>query len=181
MIHKIICLVTVGLVLTAVTGVAEESGTKTSDAKMRVGTYDSRAIAVAFVGSEAFSKWMGDLKVENNKAKVAGDQKRIAELGAEAAARQKLMHKQGFSTAPVDNILDQIKDRLPMIKEKAGVNALVSKWDKAGLTKYKDAELVDITMALVDALNPNDRQRKSAIEIQKHDPIPLEQAESIKD
>jgi len=180
-IHKIICLVTVGLVLTAITGVAEESGTKTSDAKMRVGTYDSRAIAVAFVGSEAFSKWMGDLKAGNDKAKAAGDQKRIAELEAEAAARQKLMHKQGFSTAPVDNILDQIKDRLPAIKEKAGVNALVSKWDKADLAKYKDAELVDITMALVDALNPNDRQRKSAIEIQKHDPILLEQAESIKD
>ena len=181
MIHKIICLVTVGLVLTAVTGVAEESGAKTSDAKMRVRTYDSRAIAVAFIGSEAFSKWMGDLKAGNDKAKAAGDQKQIAELEAEAAARQNLMHKQGFSTAPVDNILDQIKDRLPAIKEKAGVTAFVSKWDKAGLAKCKDAELVDVTMALVDAFNPNDRQRKSAIDIQKHDPITLEQAESIKD
>ena len=124
---------------------------------------------------------MGDLKAEKDKAKAAGDQKRIAEIEAEGATRQKLMHKQGFSTAPVDNILEQIKDRLPAIKEKAGVNALVSKWDKAGLAKYKDAELVDVTMALVDAFNPSDRQHKSAIGIQKYDPIPLKQAENIKD
>lgn len=159
----------------------EETSGQPSAAKVRVGTYDSRSVAVAFAGSEAFNKWMGDLKAEKDKAKTARDQKRIAEFEAEATARQKLMHKQGFSTAPVDNILDQIKDRLPAIKEKAGVTALVSKWDKAGLAKCKDAELVDITMALVDAFNPNDRQRKSAIEIQKHDPIPLEQAENIKD
>lgn len=61
------------------------------------------------------------------------------------------------------------------------MTALVSKWDKDGLARYRDAELVDVTMALVDALNPNDRQRKSAIEIQKHEPIPLEKAEGIKD
>jgi hypothetical protein len=124
---------------------------------------------------------MGDLKAERDKAKATGDQKRVAELEAEGAARQQIMHKQAFSTAPVTNILEQIKDRLPAIKEKDGVIDLVSKWDKPGLAKYKDAEVVDVTMALVDAFNPNDRQRKSAMEIQKNDPIPLEQAEKIKD
>lgn len=159
---------------------AEEAGGKPT-AKVPVGTYDSRSVAVAFAGSEAFSKWMGDLKAENDKAKASGDLKRVSEIEAEGATRQKLMHKQGFSTAPVDDILEQIKDRLPAIKKKAGVIDLVSKWDKAGLARYKDAELVDVTMALADAFNPNDRQRKSAMEIQKHDPIPLEQAEKIKD
>jgi hypothetical protein len=176
-------MVLMGCVATMLAGSArtEEASGKSTAAKLRVGTYDSRSVAVAFAGSEAFNKWMGDLKAEKDKAKAAGDQKRIAELNAEAAARQKLMHKQGFSTTPVDNILDQIKDKLPMIKEKAGVTALMSRWDKTGLAKYQDSELVDVTMALVDAFNPNDRQRKSAIEIQKHDPIPLEQAENIKD
>ena len=58
---------------------------------------------------------------------------------------------------------------------------LLSKWDKDGLARYKDAELVDVTMALVDAFSPGERQRKTVIEIQKHEPIPLEQAEQIKD
>ncbi len=88
---------------------------------------------------------------------------------------------QGFSTAPVTNILDQIKDKLPAINEKAGVSVLLSKWDKDGLVRYKDADLVDVTMALVDAFSPSERQRKTAMAIQEHKPISIEQAERIKD
>ncbi len=157
---------------------AQETGSTT---KVRVGIYDSRSVAVAFAGSPSFNKWLGDLKAEHEKAKASGDQKRVAELEAEGAARQRLLHMQGFSTAPVTNILDKIKNKLPAIKEKAGVSALVSKWDKAALGRYKEADLVDVTLALVDALNPSERQRTSALEIQKHKPIPLEQAEAIKD
>jgi hypothetical protein len=149
--------------------------------KARVGIYDSRAVAVAFAGSAAFNKWLGDLKAEHAKAKASGDQKRVAELEAEGAARQRLLHLQGFSTAPVTNLLDQIKDKLPAINKKARVSVLVSKWDKDVLARYKDADLVDVTMALVDAFSPSERQRKSAIGIQEHKPISLEQAERIKD
>ncbi len=159
----------------------EKHSAKVSSEKVRIGTYDSRSVAVAFAGSAVFEKWLGDLKAEYEKAKASGDQKRVKALEAEGAARQRLMHTQGFSTAPVTNILDQIKDKLPTIKEKAGVSALVSKWDKAGLAQYQDADLVDVTMALVDALSPNERQRKSAIDIQKHEPISLEEAQRIKD
>ena len=159
---------------------ADEPSERSAAGELRIGTYDSRSVAVAFAGSKAFGKWMADLKGEHAKAKAAGDQKRVTELEAEGAARQRLMHKQGFSTAPVTNILEQIKDSLPAIKRKAGVNVLASKWDEEELARYEDAETVDVTLALVDALGPNDRQRKSAIEIQKRDPIPLEQAEKIK-
>jgi hypothetical protein len=157
---------------------AQETGATT---KARVGVYDSRAVAVAFAGSAAFNRWMGGLKAEHEKAKASGDQKRVAELEAEGAARQRLLHMQGFSTAQVTNILDQIKDKLPAITEKAGVKVLVSKWDRDGLARYKDAELVNVTMALVDALSPSERQRKSAIAIQEHKPISLERAKRIKD
>ena len=118
---------------------------------------------------------------EHAKAKAAGDTKRIGELEAEGAARQRTMHKQGFSTAPVDNILEQIKDRLPDIAEKSGVTVLVSKWDKEALAKHPSAEQVDVTMALVDAFSPGPRQRRSASEIQQHAPIPLGQAEKLSD
>ena len=90
------------------------------------------------------------------------------------------MHKQAFSTAPVTNILEMIKDRLPAIREDAGVHMLVSRWDKAALAKYKHAQTVDVTVPLIGALNPTERQRQSAIEIQKHEPIPLQKAEKIK-
>ncbi len=58
---------------------------------------------------------------------------------------------------------------------------LVSKWDKETLAKHPSAELIDVTMHLVDAFNPNERQRKSAVEIQKHQPISLEEADKIDD
>lgn len=178
---RILWVACVATSIMALTGCAGESVRPRAQMKDRIGVYDSRAIAVAFAGSEAFNKWMSGLKAEHQKAKATGNQKRVAELEAEGAERQKLMHKQGFSTAPVENILEQIKDRLPAIKQKAGVGLLVSKWDKDALAKHPSAESVDVTMELIDAFNPNERQRKSAIEIQKHKPIPLNQAEHIKD
>lgn len=147
----------------------------------RVGTYDSRAVAVAYVGTAVHNKDMKELTAEYEKAKNEGNKKRIAELEAQGKAQQVLLHKQGFSTAPVDKILEHIKDRLPEIARKAGVEIILSKWDKKALARYKSAEFVDVTMALVDALQPNDRQRKAAVEIQKHKPISLKQAENIND
>lgn len=160
---------------------AQEGRGAPQPAKVRVGTYDSRSVAVAYAGSDVHRKVLAARRAEYEKAKAMGDQTRVAELEAEGKAGQKLMHKQGFSTTPVDDILERVKDRLPVIQEKAGVVALVSKWDKTGLARYEDAELLDVTMALVDALRPNDRQRTCAIEIQKHEPIPLGQAENIRD
>lgn len=68
-----------GCVVSMLVGSArtEEVSGKSTAAKVRVGTYDSRSVAVAFAGSEAFNKWMGDLKSEKDKVKAAGDQKRI--------------------------------------------------------------------------------------------------------
>jgi hypothetical protein len=154
-------------------------------AKVRVGIYDSRAIAVAFGGSEAFQastgKQLAALRAEYNEAKAAGNQKRVAELEAQGKAQQVLLHKQGFSTAPVDDILDHIKDKIPGIAKAAGVGPIVSKWDKDALAKYKSAELVDVTMPLVNAFHPIERQLKFAIEIQKQPPISLEEAEKLAD
>jgi hypothetical protein len=39
----------------------------------------------------------------------------------------------------------------------------------------------DVTTKLVDAFQPSERQRKAAIDIQKHKPIPLEEAGRIED
>lgn len=165
---------------------AEELATeRADDAKPKVGVYDSRAIAVAFVGSPAYESSEGKkltaLVAEQAKARAEGDQKRAAELEARGKAQQALLHRQGFSTAPVDNILKQIKAQMPGIARAAGVGAIVSKWDKAALAHYPSVELLDVTRAMVKAFHPTEKQLKAAIEIQKHEPIPLEQAEKIDD
>jgi hypothetical protein len=175
-----VCLVVLLLTM-GMLGCAKKAADIPEDVKNRIGVYDSRAIAIAFAGTKPFNQWWGSLQSELEQAKAADNQKRVEELEAEAVARQQLMHMQAFSTAPVDDILEHIKDSLPEIKQKAGVTTLVSKWDQEALARYPSAELVDVTMMLVDALHPNEQQRKHAIEIQKQAPIPLDEAEKIKD
>lgn len=157
----------------------DEALTNAPAAKVRIGIYDSRSLAIAYAGSAPLNQWLRRLRAEHDKAKAAGNQTRAAQLEAEGAAGQRLLHMQGFSTAPVTNILEQIKDKLPAIQEQAGVSVLVSKWDTAALARYRGSNSIDVTTALVDALNPSELQRKRALEIQNHKPISLKEAEQM--
>ena len=147
----------------------------------RIGIYDSRSVAVAYYGSSIQQKQSQVMKDEYNKAKAAGDQAKVSQMEAQGKAQQQEAHMQGFSTASVDNILGYIKDAVLEIKKQENLTVIISKWDKAELKKHTGATTVDITEKLVDAFHPNDRQRKSAIEIQKIKPIPLDEAKNIRD
>ena len=81
-------------------------------------------------------------------------------------ALQQSAHRQAFSTAPVDDLLEQIAEALPAIRRDAGVTALVSIWDAAGLARHAGAERVDVTAALVDAFQPTARQTNWLIALQ---------------
>jgi len=164
--------------LTLLAGCAAKSATRAA-ATGRVGTYDSRAIAVAFAGTETFRQQLAKLQADHEQAKAAGDKNRMAELEQQGMAQQKRLHCQGFSTAPVDDIMINLKEQLSQIARTAGVAQIISKWDKAALARYPDAELVDVTMALVDALHPDARSRKWAMDMQRSKPIPLQQAEKL--
>jgi len=180
---RFIVTVSVLSVLSVALGLQQSSVAqeKSSTAKERIGIYDSRAVAIAWAGSPAHEKKLGQLMAEYKKAKDAGDLETVAKLEAEGKAGQARLHKQGFSTAPVDDILAHISTALPEIQKSTGVRAIVSKWDEAGLKQHPGAETVDVTMRLVDALQPNERQRKTAVDIQKSKPISLEQAKKISD
>lgn len=146
-------------------------------AKETIGIYDSRAIAVAYAGSELHEAQLGKLKGDYDAAKAAGDEARVAALEKQAQEAQRQMHLQGFGTAPVDGLLEQVQGELDRIKAEAGVVALVSKWDEAGLAAHRDAARVDVTDALIDAFHPSERQRKMAIDIQRQTPVPMDELE----
>lgn len=151
----------------------------------RIGVYDSRSIAVAFVNSESYNRTEARLLAERSteleKAEAAGDEKRIAELKAWGKARQGTMHEQAFSTAPVDDILKHIEKQLSGIMKEASVDALISKWDTQALAKHQAATQVDVTLALVDAFGPTEKQRGYAVEIQKRPPVPLDELKEHED
>lgn len=141
----------------------------------RIGIYDSRAVAVAYTGSSFQKAKLNELVSEQKKAKAAGDKKAIARIETEGRTWQAQLHKQGFSTAPVDDLLTHISNELPKIQADAGVTHLISKWNKPELQKHAGAEKIDVTMKLVDAFHPNERQRNYAIEIQKRKPAKLKE------
>ena len=169
--------------LIVMTGLGHLALAQDKDLKNReqIGVYDSRAIAVAFAGSAVHEKQLQQLLSEHKKAKESGDYEKVAKLEAEGKARQQKAHQQAFSTASVDDLLIHIKPALPEIQKAAGVTKIISKWNEAELRKHSQARKVDVTMKLVDAFQPSERQRRSAIDIQKHKPISIRQAERIKD
>ncbi len=166
-------------------GAQNDSSSPGSEAVRAIGVYDSRSVAIAFVGSKVYEATAGKELAEKmaayEKAKAAGDEDQLAELEAWGKAQQQRLHKQGFSTAPVADILKHIDDKLPQIAKAAGVDRLISKWDEQALAGHPSARRVDVTESLIDAFEPNERQRNAALGIRKHRPLSLDKAEKIDD
>lgn len=152
---------------------AQKMEGKTSKSILHVGTFDSRALAMAYYRSAEFMQYMQELRAEHEKAKAAGDEKRIKELEAKGPAQQELMHKQGFSTWPVDNILKKIKEKIPDIAKQANVDVIVSKWNI--VYQRSGIEFIDVTDLMVKPFNPNEDTLKIIKEIQKKDPVPTKE------
>ena len=171
---------TVWFVLSALlpyTGIsAQETETKPERSEVRVGTFDSRLVATAYVRSPLFRQRLAKMQAGLKDAKASGDEKRVKQLEAEGPALQDLIHKQGFSTWPVHDILETIKEELPEIAKQAKIDVLVSKWDVA--FQRKDVELIDVTDLLVEPFSPTEETRKILASLRKQDPVPLDQLET---
>jgi hypothetical protein len=147
--------------------------------KPRVGVYDSRAVAVAYCGTDRHEAEIRRLDEALAKAKRSGDAAQIKKADRAVWEARKRMHRQGFSTHPVDDILKLIPEDVKRIEKEAKVTGLVSKWDAKKLAEHKKAEKVDVTGRLIDALKPGERQRRMAKDIMKVKPIPPKQYEEI--
>ena len=154
----------------------QESDRSDDRMKLRVGTFDSRLIATAYVRSEAFERRLSEMRAELENAKAAGDQQRIKQLEAEGPALQKLIHQQGFSTWPVDDILATIKDELPGIAKQANVDLIISKWDI--VFQRTGMNVVDITDLMVVPFGPDDETRKVLESLRKQAPVSLDQLQA---
>ena len=136
----------------------------------RIGTFDSRAIAVAYARSDMGAQFIASLVAERDRAKAAGDEQKVREVEARAKAHQARLHGQGFSTASVALLLEKIKPELASVAKDAKVSLIVSKWEVI----YADPsiEYVDVTMRLVQKFTTDPSVIKVIEELLKHDPIP---------
>ncbi len=147
--------------------------------KVRVGTFDSRAIAVAYARSALFDTVLRDFKDKYEKAKAEKNEAVTKQMEAEVIARQQLLHLQGFSIASVAEILEKIKDELPKAAQEVGVDIIVSKWEVA--YKNPSIEIVDVTSHLVKFFNPDGRTLKTIEGLSASPPISLLEALQIKE
>lgn len=146
-------------------------------ARVRIGFYDSRAVAVACISSSYHEQEMRSLQQSLIAAQDAGDTKKADAIKQEGSDRQALAHLQGFSNAPVDQMLAAIKDRLPQIAKAASVQAIVANAD------YLSAEVerIDVTDPLVAEFKPSERTLKTIEALRKTPPIPMLQLLGHKD
>ena len=141
-------------------------------APIRIGVFDSRAIAIAYWRSPDGMRQLQALHDEYAKAKAAHDDTRAKELEQEGPWQQVRMHQQAFSTATVASILEKVSDRLPAVAKDAGVSAIVSKWE----VPYRDAsiETVDVTLPLVKLFTQDPKMLSMIDQIEAQPPVPFE-------
>lgn len=169
-LHSTLAVVTV---FASVLGASDLTATQTNTTPSRIGIYDSRAVAYAWFTSSANMRELHKQIQEAKDARTCGDTKRFHKLRTMLRQMQDQIYREVFSTAPPNEALAQIKNRLPAIENTAGVTALVSKWDDAALKKYPGAERVDVTDRLAREFNPTERQLKMISSIEKNKPLSL--------
>lgn len=170
------CFTTWPVLLTTIAFVALGcivASAQTQTNQVRVGVYDSRAIAVAWANSSEFREAMKSVAADHKKAKEAKNDRRVKEIESRMQLQQRRAHEQGFSTGSVAPIMEKIKAQLPDIAKQADVQIIVSKWE----LNYHSAaiEVVDVTDRLVALFDVSERGLKWCKEIQQKPPVPLEQ------
>ena len=162
------------LLIAAAAGSAAAEDTSSSV----IAVYDSRAVAVAYAGSAFHQKELAALKSALAEAKTSGNAARIKAAEAAFPESQDRIHRQGFGSAPVDDILKQIPNETAEIQKSVSAVALLSKWDEAGIARYPGSAQIDVTDKLIDAFQPNEKQRRFATDIQKKPPLSKEVLDS---
>jgi hypothetical protein len=171
--HTLIPLAVLLLVVPSAVGPTAQ-GAAPSPAMVRIGVFDSRAVALAYYRTAEFQAETKQLMTDLAAARAANDKTRVDALEFQGPALQNLMHYQVFSTASIPNVIDKITPRLPKVAADAGVSAIVSKWDVA--FKGEGVEYVDVTSALVSAFNPSPQVQQMMPQLLSQKPMPLIEA-----
>jgi hypothetical protein len=172
---RVLCAILGVALIVGIASATPKKSEESDKSKLHVGVFDSRALVLAFAGSGTFEVELRNAREELKQAKTEGDEQRAREIEAEQKGRQDRFHRQGFSTAPVDDILEHIKDRLPDIAKEAGVDLIVSQWRIA--YQKPTAKFVDVTDQLVKLFDPDEKTLDNIRELHKQEPLPLYQTD----
>ena len=148
--------------------------TASADPALKIGTYDSRSIAVAWAASSHND--VGAKMQELKSAQEAKDEKKVQELEEWGAQHQQVLHLQGFGRVPVAELLEPVRAQLQTLAAELGLAAIVMSCDYVGA----NVEIVDVTEQMVEFFQPSEKTKATALGIREHEPMPLIELLSMK-
>jgi hypothetical protein len=143
----------------------------TVHAQLRIGTYDSRAVAIAYFNSPAGQKYTQNVMSTPSMEDAKKDEKLMKELRSKGRAYQTLNHLRGFSTGSVAELLTPYKEQLAAVANTARVQVIVSKYEPSFLAA--NAENVDVTDQIVAMFSPSEKALGWVQEAKKNAPMPM--------
>ena len=141
-------------------------------AKLRIGTFDSRCVALAYGRSAEFNQLRDSIETLYSKAKADSNKEKIDEIDQYKPTMQVLLHQQVFSNGSIVNIIEKIKEKITAIAKENKLNMILSKWE----ITFTDGsvDLVDITDQLTAFYKPDEATKKIIENIKAMEPVPIE-------
>jgi len=139
-----------------------------AQSKVRVGTYDSRLIAVAYYNSKLF-KLPSEAREKMKVAKEKNDTATMSSIGKEMTLRQRYMHEQAFGKASVCYLIEEIKDKVSDFTKNENLDFIVSKWEMSFTNP--NFEVVDITLKLANLFEPLKDMKEMMSDLNNNEPV----------
>ena len=138
---------------------------------VRIGAFDSRAVAIAYYRSAKFQSVLGKMRAEQSKARAAGDSATVQRLEIEGRQLQDRINRQGFGNAPIGEVIKQVENELPKVSERVGVDVIVSRWDV--VFEKSDITFVDVTDQLAQLYKPDKKTLEVIAKVRTSRPVPV--------
>jgi hypothetical protein len=142
-----------------------------SGTNMRIGVYDSRAIAIAYGNSSEGREFVMSLMAEMSKAKAENNDSLMEHIEKKAKMYQVLSHLRAFSVGSVADILEKHKAEVDQVAKETGVQAIVSKFEL--IHTGSGVETVDITLPLALIFKPSEQAMQWISGIGEQEVMPM--------
>jgi hypothetical protein len=165
-------LVTLAVVITAGLALSPLSA-QTKSSKVKIGTYDSRVVVLAYSTSDQFREKMKRESDESDVLMKSKDTVKMKEGAMKMITMSHLLERSVFTALPASFVIDLVRDKFPEIAKKAGVSMIVSKWD----LNYSDPSItiIDLTDQVAALFDPEGKGAETAKEITKQAPMPADE------
>lgn len=133
--------------------------------RLKIGTYDSRAVTYAYFCSEQNTALRQQVKKERDEIMKTSDTAKWKETMCKVLTEDYLLHQRVFATGSAAFILKKVENWVPAVARAAGVDVLVSKWELTWCDS--SAIVVDLTDSVAQLFIPLDKLDKTYGEIKK--------------